>query len=90
MKKKKNEDRKKTLLLTTLCTTIALCVITILLIVALVKVFTKNNTPYYKVEERVEELNNFTEKQISYSEILQEETNEPNYNKVLDHINEMN
>ena len=60
MKKKKNEDRKKTLLLTTLCTTIALCVITILLIVALVKVFTKNNTPYYKVEERVEELNNFT------------------------------
>lgn len=62
MKKKKNEDRKKTLLLTTLCTTIALCVITILLIVALVKVFTKNNTPYYKVEERVEELNNFTEK----------------------------
>lgn len=31
-----------------------------------------------------------TDKQISYSEILQEETNEPNYNKVLDHINEMN
>lgn len=59
---KKNEDRKKTLLLTTLCTTTVLCVITTLLIIALVKVFTKNNNPYYNVVERVQELNAFTKK----------------------------